>query len=146
MTKIPVALSAFAEAGLPRLLFITHAWGGGVEQQVTSLATSLSARARVAILRPCDNGSVEVTMPSGERYRVASGDWSTWVDALRALQFERVHLHHVHEFPRDILDLDRALDVPLDCSLHDYASICPQYQLVDPDGRYCGEQIGRAHV
>lgn len=155
MAKIPFALSAFADAGLPRQLFITHAWGGGVEQQVTSLAASLSDRARVAILRPCDNESVEMTMPSGERYRIACGDWSTWIDALRALQFARVHLHHVHGFPRDILDLDLVLDVPIDCSLHDYASICPQYQLVDPDGRYCGEPddagcnlciLGRPHA
>ena len=136
---IPAALAAFADAGLPRLLFVTHAWGGGVEQQVKALATSLSDRARVAILRPSDNQSVEITMPSGDVYRVGSADWSALVAALRGLKFERMHLHHVHGFPRDILDLDQALGVALDCSLHDYASICPQYQLVDPDGRYCGE-------
>ena len=138
-TEIPVALAALEGAGLPRLLFVTHAWGGGVEQQVKSLAASLSSRARVTILRPCDSQSVEITMPSGELYRIASADWSTLVAALQALKFERMHLHHVQGFPRDILDLDQALAVPLDCSLHDYASICPQYQLVDPDGRYCGE-------
>ena len=138
-TKISAALSAFADTGLPRLLFVTHAWGGGVEQQVASLAASLSQRARVAILRPCDSQSVEITLPSGELFRIASADWSTLVAALRALNFGRMHLHHVHGFPRAILDLDQALSVPLACSLHDYASICPQYQLVDPDGRYCGE-------
>ena len=137
--KIPAALVALADAGLPRLLFVTHAWGGGVEQQVKSLAASLSHRARVAILRPCDNQSVEITMPSGDVFRMASGNWSTLVFALRAIKFERVLLHHVQGFPRDILDLDQALGVPLDCSLHDYASICPQYQLVNPEGRYCGE-------
>ena len=78
-------------------------------------------------------------MPSGDSYRIGSADGSTLVAALRALNFERMHLHHVNGFPRDILDLDQALGLPLDCSLHDYASICPQYQLVDPDGRYCGE-------
>ena len=136
---IPAALAAFADAGLPRLLFVTHAWGGGVEQQVQALATSFAKRARVVILRPCDNDSVEITMPSGEVYRIGSTDWSMLVAALNALNFERVHLHHVHGFPRNILELDQALGVPLDCSLHDYASICPQYQLVDADGRYCGE-------
>ena len=78
-------------------------------------------------------------MPSGDVYRIGSADWLTLVAALRALNFERMHLHHVHGFPRDILDLDKSLGVALDCSLHDYASICPQYQLVNPDGRYCGE-------
>ena len=136
---IPAALAAFASEGLPRLLFVTHAWGGGVEQQVTTLATSLADRARVALLRPCDAGSVELALPGGERYRIASNDWPTLVEALRTLDFKRLHLHHVHGFPRDILDLDQALGIALDCSLHDFASICPQYQLVDPEGRYCGE-------
>ncbi len=137
--KIPDALAAFAAAGLPRLLFVTHAWGGGVEQQVKSLAASLSIRARVAILRPCDSQSVEITLPSGDVFRIGCADWTTLVGALGALKFERLHLHHVHGFPRQILDLDQALGVRLDCSLHDYASICPQYQLVTADGRYCGE-------
>jgi glycosyltransferase involved in cell wall biosynthesis len=29
--------------------------------------------------------------------------------------------------------------VPYDCTLHDYYAICPQYHLVNEDGRYCGE-------
>ena len=90
-------------------------------------------------MRPCDSQSVEITMPSGDLYRIGTADWSMLVAALRALNFERMHLHHVHGLPPDVLDLDQALAVPLDCSLHDYASVCPQYQLVDPDGRYCGE-------
>ncbi len=138
-TETPTDLATFAGPGLPRLLFVTHAWGGGVEQQVKSLAASLSQSARVAILRPCDGQSVEITIPSGATYRVASTDWAALVSALNALNFERIHLHHVHGFPRNILELDQTLGVPLTCSLHDYASICPQYQLVDPDGRYCGE-------
>ena len=138
-TTLPAALAAFAEAGLPRLLFVTHAWGGGVEQQVTSLVASLAASARVAILRPCDGGSVALAMPSGGSFRIASKDWSALVQALHALKVERIHLHHVNGFPRAILDLDEALGVPLDCSLHDYASICPQYQLVNTEGSYCGE-------
>ena len=99
MTKLPAALAEFADAGLPRLLFVTHAWGGGVEQQVKSLAASLSKRARVAILRPCDSQSVEITMRFGDTYRIGSADWATLVAALSALKFERMHLHHVHGFP-----------------------------------------------
>ena len=140
MTAIsPAALTAFASEGLPRLLFITHAWGGGVEQHVRSTAARLSAIARVAILRPCDATSVELALPGGERYRIASTNWPMLVAALQALHFDRLHLHHTHGFSRDILDLDRALGVPQDCSLHDFASICPQYQLNDSEGRYCRE-------
>ena len=137
--EIPAALTAFAEPGLPRLLFVTHAWGGGVEQHVTMLATLISDRARVMVLRPFDEHSVEIELPDHERIRLSSANWSTMLDALKAMQFDRVHLHHVHGLPQAILDVDLALGVPLDCTLHDYTSVCPQYQLVGPDGRYCGE-------
>lgn len=137
--QIPVALTAFAEAGAPRLLFITHAWGGGVEQHVAMLATLISNRTRVMTLRPFDENSVEIELSGHERFRLTSTDWNTLQGALKALQFDRVHLHHIHGLPPGVLDLDLALEIPLDCTLHDYTSICPQYQLADPDGRYCGE-------
>lgn len=133
------ALNAFAATGTPRLLFITHAWGGGVEQHVATLAALVSDRARVAILRPLESGGVELELPNQVRLQLASDSWSTLVEALKALNFSRVHLHHVHGFSQDILNLDAALGVALDCTLHDYMSVCPQYQLVDMAGRYCGE-------
>jgi len=136
---IPAALAAFANAGLPRLLMVTHAWGGGVEQHVNTLIATLSGRARVALLRPVDSDSVELVLPGGERLRLASKSWTPLVKALRGLDFQRLHLHHVQGFPRAILDLNHALSIPFDCTLHDYASICPQNQLVDIEGRYCGE-------
>ena len=133
------ALAAFADAGLPRLLLVTHAWGGGVEQHVNTLIASLSGRARVAVLRPVDSDSVQLVLPGSELMRLASKSWTPLVNALRGLDFQRLHLHHVQGFPRAILDLNHALSIPFDCTLHDYASICPQNQLVDPEGRYCGE-------
>lgn len=137
--SISTALSAFSAPGLPRLLFVTHMWGGGVEQHVSTLAALVRERARVMTLRPCDEGSVEISLSGGERSRINSTDWTSLVRALQALRFDRLHLHHTHGFPQQILDLDRALGVPLDCTLHDYVSVCPQYQLVDADGQYCGE-------
>ena len=137
--QIPAALRSFADAGPARLLLVTHAWGGGVEQHVATLAALISDRARVMVLRPFDEKSVELELPGHERFRLASADWGVLLDALKAMQFDRVHLHHVHGLPQAILDLDLALAVPLDCTLHDYTSVCPQYQLVDPEGRYCGE-------
>jgi O-antigen biosynthesis protein len=133
------SLRTFAEAGLPRLLFVTHAWGGGVEQHVAELAALVSHGARVMVLRPFDESSVEIECPERERFRLACDDWPLLLDSLKAMRFDRVHLHHVHGLPQRILDIDLALEIPLDCTLHDYSSVCPQYQLVDPSGRYCGE-------
>ena len=133
------ALHAFAAPGLPRLLFITHAWGGGVEEHVALLATLVAKRARVMVMRPAGLHEVELELPGRERFRVASVPWHALTAALRALQFSRVHIHHVHALPLAVLDIDLALALPLDFTLHDYVSICPQHHLVDEDGTYCGE-------
>jgi O-antigen biosynthesis protein len=137
------ALAAFASPGLPRLLFVTHAWGGGVEQHVQTLAKITQKQARVMILRPdpdYGDACIRLSLPEYDiSFQLAATNWQALVDVLNTLRFTRLHMHHVHGLPRAILDLDAALGLPLDCTLHDYASICPQYQCVDPDGRYCGE-------
>ena len=137
--QIAPLIADFCADGKPRVLMVTHAWGGGVEQHVTTLANLVREDVRVLILRPVDAGSVELDFCGLARARVDSADWPRLVAALRAARFDRLHLHHVHGLPEAILHLDRDLEVPLDCTLHDYMSVCPQYQLVDAHGRYCGE-------
>ena len=137
--QIAPLITGLCMIGKPRILMVTHAWGGGVEQHVTTLANLLSLDARVVILRPVDSESIELDFWGNARARVASADWPGLVAALRAVNFDRLHLHHVHGLPEAILHLDQDLGVPLDCTLHDYLTLCPQYQLVDAKGRYCGE-------
>lgn len=148
-------IAEFCAQGKARILMVTHAWGGGVEQHVTSLTRLLHADVRVMILRPVDTESVELDINGTGRARVASSDWPALIHALRALKFDRLHLHHMHGLPPAILHLDADLGIPLDCTLHDYMSICPQYQLVDANGKYCGEPdeagcntciVGRPHA
>ena len=134
-----LALAQFAGAGAPRLLFVTHAWGGGVEQHVTALSTLLGPRARVMVMRPAGSQHVEMQIGDGPRRRIACDNWQSLVEALRNLNFSRMHLHHVHGLPAGVLTLDLALGLPLDVTLHDYFTVCPQYQLVNAEGRYCGE-------
>ena len=135
---VHTALQRFAAAGLPRLLFVTHAWDGGVDEHVSLLSNLLAGRARVMVLRPAGEQCVELAL-SGLRFRVPSHPWPLLLAALRALDFARAHVHQTHGLPAAILDIDVALQVPLDCTLHDYVSICPQNHLVDRDGQYCGE-------
>lgn len=138
-TEIAALIADFCAAGTPRILMVTHAWGGGVEQHVELLAELLQSHARVMVLRPIDDKSVELDIRGAGRLRVASTDWPALVAALRSLEFDRMHLHHVHGLPREILSLDVELGLPLDWTLHDYLSICPQYQLVNANGQYCRE-------
>jgi O-antigen biosynthesis protein len=137
---------AIAASTKPRLLFITHAWGGGIERHVLDLISTIRAKADVLVLRGFLNGGVELAWHTEssaiESVRVggfADATLNEWVRALDALAFARIHLHHIHGWPRTIVSLIEQLDCPLDVTLHDYASICPQYHLSDENGRYCGE-------
>ncbi len=137
--RVSAALRSFAAAGLPRVLLVTHAWGGGIEEHVTLLASMLTGRARVMVMRPVGDHCVELELPESVCFRAASDPWQALVNALQMLDFARVHLHHIQGLPSTILNIDEALGVPLDFTLHDYVSICPQNHLVDSEGQYCGE-------
>jgi GT2 family glycosyltransferase/glycosyltransferase involved in cell wall biosynthesis len=45
----------------------------------------------------------------------------------------------VRGLPRAVLELPAACGLEYDVTLHDYLAICPQFHLVDAEGRYCGE-------
>jgi O-antigen biosynthesis protein len=147
MTLSLEALAQWGRRELPRVLFITHGWGGGVERHVRDLAELLHDRAEVFILRATQGGVLELDFSAADgvtRLSCTVGGASTvrmplWTDALRALQFDRVHLHHVHGWSDGLLELVKALKIPIDVTLHDYFAACPQYQLVNELGRYCGE-------
>lgn len=134
------ALNVFAESPLPRLLFISHAWGGGVEQHLQDLLGLLTGKACVLILRGQSKGRVQVElaglpqgfpMPTLPVWTLGGFDENTdrWREALGALGFSRIHLHHVHGWSPRLLDLVMNLALPLDITLHDYFSVAPRYHL-----------------
>jgi GT2 family glycosyltransferase/glycosyltransferase involved in cell wall biosynthesis len=138
------ALDDFARDKTEKLLFITHAWGAGVEQHVSLLRQIVSAR--VMVLRGCSNGAVELSFTSVESTSNGNstditlkvggfgpGGTHLWLGLLRQFQFDRVHLHHVHGWSADILAVIQDLALPLDITLHDYFLISPRYQQVDGD-------------
>ena len=62
--RVPAALRSFAAAGLPRLLLVTHAWGGGIEEHVARLASMVADHARVMVMRPVNQHCVELELPA----------------------------------------------------------------------------------
>lgn len=132
-------LHALSAAGLPRVLFVTHAWGGGIGQHVRDLRELLSSDARIVTLRPDGDGCCLLELPGGRTLKFTEAGWDQAVAALRMLGIDRVHLHHVHGLPPQVLSLASVLAVPLDITLHDYLAVCPQYHLADRENRYCGE-------
>ena len=138
-----VDVARLAASPRPGIVFIAHAWGGGIRRHMNDLARLAGARANVLYLEPAGDDSVKLTWPrAGEsfdaRFRLPA-DLPALAGMLRAIGVARLHFHHVHGLPRAVLDLPRATGLPYDCTLHDYFAICPQYHLVDRQGRYCGE-------
>ena len=138
-----VDLARLRASPRPRLLFVTHRWGGGVQLHVNDLARLLENDCEVVVLSPGVPGSINVRwLREGESLQAwfdPSTEWAGVTDLLRAIGIARVHFHHVHALPREVLDLPGELGVPYDVTLHDHFAICPQYHLSDEAGRYCGE-------
>lgn len=127
------ALASFANTELPKILMISHQWGGGIEQHLQDLRALLAGSARVLILRGQSKGRVGIELVGTDGFQQSVGEFDShfdsWIAALRAISFDRIHLHHVHGWSPRILDLVLALEVPLDITLHDYYTISPYYHL-----------------
>lgn len=136
-------LARLAQSPRPVIVFVSHAWHGGVRRHMDDLARFLEGRAEVLYLQPAGGDGVVLHWPrTGEAFSAwfhLPGDLAALAGTLGATGCARLHFHHVHGLPHAILDLPRACGVPYDCTLHDYFAICPQYHLVTEDGRYCGE-------
>ena len=122
-----------------RLLFITHHYGGGTAAHIDDLKVLLGPYAEIDLLRPDGMGGITLEAADGTRMAAPTPDWDALADWLRARDYGRVHLHHVHGFPPDILTLVPALGLPFDITLHDFHPICPQNALATAEGEYCGE-------
>ena len=138
-----VDLARLAASPRPAILFVSHAWGGGIRRHMDELAALARNRADVLYLEPANADTVKLHWPrQGEAFAAwfrLPGDLPALADTLRDIGVARLHFHHVHGLPRSILELPQAAGVAYDCTLHDYFAICPQYHLADERGRYCGE-------
>jgi O-antigen biosynthesis protein len=141
------SLVSWAHSRRTKLLFVSHAWGGGVERHVGELIDLVRSTHDVMVLRGCTASEVDIEWTGASsglsgKTKVGgfdAGSAQSWINALTQLSFARVHVHHIQGFSPFVLDLVEQLNLPIDVTLHDYFSICPQYQLNDATGRYCGE-------
>ncbi len=135
------ALARIGGAGRPAIVMVAHGWGGGVRRHVDDLAALIADRCEVFHLLPAGGGQVALHRHGGALalYFTLPADGAALAALLRSLSVVRFHFHHVHGLPQSVFELPRSTGVPYDCTLHDYFAFCPQHQLVDVAGRYCGE-------
>ena len=126
----------------PKVLEVTHSWGGGIERHVRDLCQLLQPTCEVLILRPGDDGKMRLQWARpGEELEAwfdRESGWDECIALLAGIGVDRVHYHHVHGHSRKVLDLARHLDLPYDVTLHDHLPLCRRYHLVDAQRRYCG--------
>jgi GT2 family glycosyltransferase len=141
--RVALAAEAIRRRGVPIILFVTHALGGGIATHVEQLATKLRDRATVLQLAPGAGRTVRLGapvwpyVPALEFLAGVQDDDLRGV--LRALHVGRAHVHSVVGFPLDVARLLRELGVPFDFTIHDYYAVCPQITMSDPGGVHCGE-------
>ncbi len=128
------------------VLLTSLALTGGVDRFVTERCRSLRALGLFPlVLRPAEAGDprrcelwTDALELSNLRYDIPA-ELPALTALLSALRLEAIEIQHfLHLDPR-VIDAVRALPVPYDVFIHDYAWICPRVTLIDGSGRYCGE-------
>ena len=128
------------------VLLATPAVEGGVERFVTERKQKIRAEGSFALVlkplrfgdeRGCELSTDAIDAPN-LRYAVPA-DFVELTALLRQLRLESVEIQHFLDHDPAVIDAVRALGVPYDVMLHDYAWICPRVTLIDGSGRYCGE-------
>ena len=136
-------LSRIAGSPRPKVVLVSHGWGGGVRRHVDELAAALADRADVLRLEPAGRDVVHLgATHEGRRFDAwfaYPGDRAALVALLRGLGVVWLHYHHVDGLPRDVLELPSDVGAPFAVTLHDAYPYCPRYHLDRGEGRYCGE-------
>ena len=127
----------------PKVLFVTHNRGGGVEKHLQELKKTLPDSIDSLILRPSSDGSRCVVVEYAEHLKLFfdfNSDIEILNEFLLGINLTQIHIHHTKGFNQTILDLITQLGLPWDFTIHDYYSICPQITLIDKKGLYCQEK------
>lgn len=127
-----IDLARLVTAKKPRILMITHGWGGGTERHVRELAALIQDACEVLILSPERDGQLHLEWANtGEEFAVwfQKQEYIPLVNLLKAIGITRVHLHHVNGLPIEVLSIASDLKAKLDVTLHDYFPITSQYHL-----------------
>jgi len=130
----------------PRLLFVTHNWGGGVEKHVAELADLISGSACVLTLRPDKAGRLVLSwQKKNEVFDLVfrpDEDHPLLLEMLREFDVQRIHYHHIVALPERVMNMPRDLgDLPYDFTIHDYYLACPRIHLATLLQEYCGEPV-----
>lgn len=128
------------------VLLVTLALEGGVERYVAERGRQIRAQGLFPLVlkplkagdrRNCELWTDAIDAPN-LRYQIPE-NLPELVGLLRRLAIDEMEISHFLHLDARVIDALRALGVPYDVVLHDYAWICPRVTLMDGSGRYCKE-------
>lgn len=144
------SLHCIRDSGLPSLLMVTHALGGGVERHVQELQTVLHNKAHVLTLRP--HVHAQQVLLIAPLYTLVDGVMQNrdvvklafkWPQDSRQLQewlssfgVSRVHVHHVLGYSDTFWQHLLGWQLPLDLTLHDHSIFTGNPGLLDEHGHF----------
>lgn len=135
----------------PAILFVTHARGGGTERHMQDLIERWQEEGFQTLVMRSDKripGLVHISHPSIlETPNLSITNFASQtaeaIELLKQLNIRHIHIHHLAGFgesaPTQMREIAQGLGVDYDFTVHDYTPICPQINLIDGSGRYCGE-------
>ena len=136
------SLRAAGQPGLPTILFLTHALGGGAHRHLNEFTAALRGRAncivacgaanRIALL----HGSVR--SEAGVVFRMP-GQLQALARVLERAGIDRVDVHHTAGFESEAEALIQSLRVGYDVTLVDYHLIATDPHLCFTDGTFVGD-------
>lgn len=137
-------------ARIKNVLLVNHCRGGGSERRMQEdIAKLMQEGYGVFTLRPVARRPTHVNLghpsihclPNINPFELA--EIHSLTNALKDIGITEVHTHSLVDFMPDaaanLRKIVSALDAYWKVNLHDYKVICPRVNLVDEDGRYCGE-------
>jgi GT2 family glycosyltransferase/glycosyltransferase involved in cell wall biosynthesis len=142
--RLRVDLARLNKLSGPRWLFVSHNFGGGVQQHIDDLASLIRDEldGSVWLLQPRDDASVRLRWldESADLDIPIPHDQLSEATQLFAAQFgiQRLHFHHFAGLPQAVLTLPKHLGIPFDVTFHDFHSVCPQTHFITREGRFCG--------
>nr|WP_256490385.1 glycosyltransferase [Ideonella oryzae] len=131
------------------VLLVSHNRGGGTERHLLEENERLmSAGWGVFELRPASQSGALALLHPGlfglhNLAQVPLDAVDLLSEALRRLRIDEVHVHHLIDFPSGtaqlLIRLVQALGLRLRVAVHDYYLLCPRVNLVNQEGRFCGQ-------
>lgn len=133
------------------VLCVSHTLGGGIARHIRDRKERLAREStELLVVQPSVPGTLLGALtvegaPAEEKLLVDLGAGLADVAvALRQLGVRRIELHSTVGWSGKIVETVRQLvqqsGATLKVILHDYVFLCPQINLIDDTGRYCGEQ------